>query len=97
MSKQPEALRLADQLRERFGATVPTSQAASLLRSQHALIGELVEALEKFIRVDADYTQLAMMELRPEQHEEHMNRIDEEADKALRNARLVIYYAKEQQ
>ena len=31
----PEAIRLADQLKERFGATVPTSQAAAMLRRLH--------------------------------------------------------------
>ena len=45
MSKQPNAIALADQLKERFGATVPTSQAAAELRRQHALIAELVEAM----------------------------------------------------
>lgn len=36
MTTQPEALRLADELKERFGNTVPTSQAAAELRRLHA-------------------------------------------------------------
>jgi len=38
MSKQPDALRLADQLKERYGAMVPTSQAAAELRRLHAAL-----------------------------------------------------------
>lgn len=45
MSKQPRAIELADQLKERFGATVPTSQAAAELRRLHAANAELAEAL----------------------------------------------------
>lgn len=52
MSKQPRALELASHL-EAMASRVPTLndeddedlEAASLLRSQHQLIGELVEAL----------------------------------------------------
>ena len=47
MSQKPEAPRLADQLKERYGATVPTSQAAAELRRQHALNQELLTALRK--------------------------------------------------
>ena len=46
MSKQPKALELANQLKERYGATVPTSQAAAELRRLHSLNAELVEALK---------------------------------------------------
>lgn len=45
MSNQPEALRLADQLKDRFGATVPTSQAAAELRRQHEEIERLRRSL----------------------------------------------------
>ncbi len=38
MSTQPDALRLADQLKARYGGTVPTSQAAAELRRQYAEI-----------------------------------------------------------
>ena len=41
MSDKDEALRLAEQLKERFGGTVPTSQAAACLRRQHAEIEAL--------------------------------------------------------
>ena len=40
-NQQPEALRLAAQLKDRFGATVPTSQAAAKLIHQHAEIERL--------------------------------------------------------
>lgn len=46
MSTQHEALRIADQLKERYGATVPTSQAAAMLRKQHELIVQMAEALK---------------------------------------------------
>lgn len=45
MSKQPRALELADQLRARYGASVPTAQAAAELRRLHSLNAELMEAL----------------------------------------------------
>jgi hypothetical protein len=44
-NKQPKALRLADQLKERYGAMVPTSQAAAELRRLHALNAQMLEAL----------------------------------------------------
>lgn len=43
--KQPEALRLADQLKERYGGTVPTSQAAAELRRLHEVNANLVVAV----------------------------------------------------
>jgi hypothetical protein len=46
-NKQPEALRLADQLKYRYGATVPTSQAAAELRRLHAANEELLEQCTK--------------------------------------------------
>ena len=46
-AQQPEALRLADQLKDRFGATVPTSQAAAKLIRQHAEIERLTAERDK--------------------------------------------------
>lgn len=40
------AIQLADQLKERFGATVPTSQAAAELRRLHELNVKLVAAVQ---------------------------------------------------
>jgi hypothetical protein len=53
MSKQPRAIELADQLKERFGATVPTSQAAAELRRLHEANADMAEALESVV---ADWT-----------------------------------------
>lgn len=39
-TEQPLALRLADELKNRFGSTVPTSQAAAELRRLHDLLGK---------------------------------------------------------
>ncbi len=41
MSRQPEALRLAWLLKDRYGEMVPTSQAAAELRRLHAEISQL--------------------------------------------------------
>ena len=52
-NQQPEALRLAAQLKDRFGATVPTSQAAAKLIHQHAEIERLraeLAALQEDLR-----------------------------------------------
>ena len=52
-AQQPEALRLAAQLKDRFGATVPTSQAAAELRRQHEEIQRLraeLAALQEDLR-----------------------------------------------
>ena len=46
MSEQPEALRIADLFdTANFEDGISTQPAADMLRSQHELIGELVEAL----------------------------------------------------
>lgn len=49
MSKQPKALELADVLDDlhRYGG-IAVKPAAETLRSQHQLIGELVEAVEAY-------------------------------------------------
>jgi hypothetical protein len=54
MSTQPEALRLAEQLKERFGGTVPTSQAAAELRRLHHNNQVLTDALWKACGDDED-------------------------------------------
>jgi len=46
MSKQPEALRLAQDL-DAYHMRAEHKQAAAELRRQHALIAELVEVIEK--------------------------------------------------
>jgi hypothetical protein len=46
MSTQPEALRLADRLEGRYALHPEVQQAAAELRRQHALNGELLEALQ---------------------------------------------------
>ncbi len=50
--KQPEALRLADQLKERYGGTVPTSQAAAELRRLHEVNTALVSACKSLASAD---------------------------------------------
>lgn len=48
MTSKDEAERLASQLKERYGATVPTSQAAAILRSQAAEIEILTSEREAY-------------------------------------------------
>lgn len=74
--RKPEALLLADEL-----AQTRPHIAAAELRRQHALIGELVEALENLL----DDTQ----------HVEHAD--CEEGPCCVREARAVLSKAKEQQ
>lgn len=66
MSKQPEALRLAQDL-DAYHMRSEHKQAAAELRRQHALIAELVEALTMMVRTHDEPADSLLQEMREQQ------------------------------